>query len=125
MILGTRKTFFSNLRTVACNMVFDSWDKLFPIMEEGLGFARIDVPGDKHCTFSFRGIAKKNTRTGSITIAGFEIGAAKIPFFRHDSLSFLLLKINYWCRQRYPISTLSWNHLQKVYLGVYFQFSSG
>jgi hypothetical protein len=30
---GTRKTFFSNLRTVA------SWDKLFLIMEEGLGIA--------------------------------------------------------------------------------------
>jgi hypothetical protein len=39
MIPGTRKTFFSDLGTVACYMVFASWDKLLLIMEEGLGIA--------------------------------------------------------------------------------------
>lgn len=34
--LGARKTFFNDLRALTRYMVFDSWDNLFPFMQEGL-----------------------------------------------------------------------------------------
>jgi hypothetical protein len=37
--LGTRKTFFNDLRALTHYMVFDSWDDLFLFMEEGLEIA--------------------------------------------------------------------------------------
>lgn len=37
--LGTRKTFFNDLRALTRYMVFDSWDDLFLFMEEGLEIA--------------------------------------------------------------------------------------
>jgi hypothetical protein len=37
--LGTRKTFFNDLRALTRYMVFDSWDDLFLFMEEGLVIA--------------------------------------------------------------------------------------
>jgi hypothetical protein len=38
--LGTRKTFFNDLRALTRYMVFDSWDDLFIFMEEGLDIAQ-------------------------------------------------------------------------------------
>lgn len=37
--LGTRKTFFNDLRALTRYMIFDSWDDLFLFMEEGLEIA--------------------------------------------------------------------------------------
>lgn len=42
--LGTRKTFFNDLRALTRYVLFETWDNLFSFMEEGLEISP-DLPG--------------------------------------------------------------------------------
>jgi hypothetical protein len=46
----------------------------------------VNMPPDDDCTLASAWGAQKNTRTGRLTIAGFEVSSRELPFVCHDCL---------------------------------------